>query len=164
MTARALAFQMFTRHFGERVVRSRSNGPTFDSETAGITEAVHGAPLLDVVSSLSADGRQLFILAINKDFDQAIDGTISLKGFRPAAQGTAWTLNGAGIDAHLGSTVIQVPGLVWGKQIEDSGHQRFSKGGPGEVSLVSAPLRGAADGFTYRFPAHSVTSLVLTRQ
>jgi alpha-N-arabinofuranosidase len=164
MTARALAFQMFTRHFGERLVRTRSNGPTFDSETVGITEAVHGAPLLDVVSSVSTDGRQLYILAINKDFDQAIDGTIGLKGFKPTGQGTAWTLNGAGIDAHLGSTVIRVPGLVWGKQVEDTGHQRFGKGGPGEVTLVSAPIRVAADSFGYRFPAHSITSLVLTRQ
>ena len=164
MTARAYAFQMFTRHFGEQLLRSTTTSPSFDSEAIGVTDAVRGAPWLDVVSSLSADGRTLYLLAINKHFDANIEAAISVKGFRPAAQGSAVTLNGTGIDAHAGSTVLQVPGLVWGKQMEDEGHRRFGRGAPSEITLVNTPFRGAGERFSYTFPAHSVTSLILTRQ
>ena len=164
MTARAYAFQMFTHHFGEQLVRSRATSPTFDSDEVGVTDAARGVPLLDVVSSLSADGRTLYLLAINKSFDADIDTALGIRGFRPNEAATAVTLNGTGIDAHTGSTVLQVPGLVWGKQIEDSEHRRFSRGGPGEVTLTSAPLRVAGERFSYNFPAHSVTALVLTRR
>lgn len=162
-TARAYAFMMFTRHFGDTVVRSQASGPSFDTEAVGLTDAVQKVPWLDSVASLSADGRQLFVIAINKHFDEPIDASIALKAFKPAATGQVWTLTGTGIDAHLGSKVINVPALGWARQMEDPIHRRFHRGGPGEVSLSQSALSGLSEQFNYRFPARSVTSLVLTR-
>jgi alpha-N-arabinofuranosidase len=163
MTARALAFTMFTRHFGETVVRSKAAGPSFDTDGAGLTDSVKGVPYLDVVASLDASGKGLYLIAINKHFDASIDTRISIKGFRPASRGSAWTLSGSGIDANLGSKVINVPALGWAAQIEDPIHQRFNRGGPGEVTLTPSAVDGTGVEFSYRFPAHSVTSILLNQ-
>lgn len=160
-TARYFAFQLFTRHFGEQLVGSKAVGPTYDSKAVGQIEAVKDVPYLDIVSSLSSDGRKLYIMAINKHFDSAIDAEIVLRGFQPALGGTAWTLTGTGIDAHTGTTALQ--GLLRGKGMEDSQNPRFSKGGAGEVILSSSGVAGIKAQFSYRFPPHSVTSLVLSR-
>lgn len=161
-TARYYAFQLYTRHFGTQLVQSGVESPTFNSAGVAFLDAVRDVPYLDIVSSLSEDGRQLYILGINKHFDNAIEASITLRNFKPAASATAWTLTGTGIDAHTGTTVIKVPGLSVGKQAEDPQHKRFSKGGPGEITFSSSTATGIGPQFTYRFPARSVTSLVLT--
>jgi alpha-L-arabinofuranosidase len=163
-TARYYAFTLFSQHFGSQLVRSDATSPTFDSEAIGFLTAVRGVPYLDVVSSLSADGKQLFIIGINKHFDNAIPASIRLRDFAPAATATAWTLNGTGIDAHTGTKPVRIPGLAWGKQMEDSRNPRFSKGAANEITLVSTRVNGVREDFSYTFPAHSVTSIVLTRR
>lgn len=163
-TARYYAFQMFSRHFGDQLVRYRADGPTFDSETVGLTEGVKSVPYLDVIASQSADGRNLYILAINRHFDSPIDATISVSGFRPKKDGTVVSLTGSGIDANTGTQVIRVPGLVWGNQVEDSQHRRFHRGSPEDVVFASRSLDVFAEKFAYRFPPHSVTSLVLVKR
>lgn len=160
-TARYFAFQLYTRHFGEQLLRSKAAGPGYDSEAVGLIDAVKDVPYLDVVSSISSDGRKLYIMAINKHFDSAIEADIGLRSFQPASSGTAWTLTGTGIDANTGTTALK--GLLRGKGIEDQQNPRFSKGGAGEVTLSSSEVAGIKSRFAYRFPAHSVTSLELTR-
>ncbi len=162
-TAKYYAFQMYTRHFGEQLVRSNSDGPTFDSETIGLIDAVKDVPYLDVVSSLSADGRKLYVLAINKHFDSSIEASIALQGFDPASSGTAWILTGTSIDANTGTTPLKAPGLPWGKQAEDPQIPRFSSGASGEITMSDSNVTGVGKRFTFRFPPHSITSLVLTR-
>ena len=162
-TARYFAFQLYTHHFGEQLVRSKAVGPTYDGDAVGLIDPVKDVPYLDIVSSLSSDGRKLYLMAINKHFDGTIETSITLRGFQPVSGGTAWTLTGTGIDANTGTTPLQVPGLAWGKQIEDQQDPRFSKGGASEVTLSSSEVSGIRTQFTYRFPSHSVTSLELTR-
>jgi hypothetical protein len=163
-TARYYALELYTQHFGERLVRSTSQSATFNSEAVGVVEAVRNVPELDVVSSLSGDGRQLFIMVVNRNFDDAIDASIDLRGFAPSGSGTAWTLNGTGVDANTGTKPLDIPGVKWGKQMEDPKQHRFARGGPGEVTLTSSPVSNVSQRFTYRFPAHSATSIMLTRQ
>jgi alpha-N-arabinofuranosidase len=162
-TARYYAMQIFTKHFGERLVRSAVQSPTFDTQTLGTVNATEDVPWLEVVSSLSADGRRLYIVAINRHFDRPVRGSIGISGFRPRSEAVAWTLNGTGIDAHTGTTPLPIPGVKWGEAMEDRSHRRFSKGGLGEVTLTSGEVEGVAPQFAYVFPAHSVTSLVLER-
>ncbi|MGH9784009.1 MAG: hypothetical protein ACRD88_07465, partial [Terriglobia bacterium] len=162
-TARYHALQLFTSHFGEQLVESTTVGPRYDSEAIGMVGAVRNVPYLDVVSSLSADGQRLYILAINKHFDSPIETEITLRGFAADSRAAAWTLNGTGLDAHTGTMPIALPGLRWGRQVEDSRNPRFSKGGPREITLSSSTVNGAGARFTHRFPSHSVTSLELTR-
>jgi len=156
-TAPYLALEMFTRHFGATLLEANSISPTYDSIAVGMANKVSGVPYLEVVASQSADGKILYLLAINKHFDKPIRAKIALEGFKPSGGGTSWTLNGTGIDANTGT---RLPGGVpWGKQLEAQPNPRFSKGGPEEVTLSSQPLQGAAAAFEYSFPAHSVTSL-----
>jgi alpha-L-arabinofuranosidase len=163
-TPRYYAFQIYTRHFGEQLVASHAQGPAFDSEAAGLVEAVKGVPYLDIVSSLSGDGRRLFVIGINKHFDDPIEASIKLTGFGAAAEATAWTLNGSGIDANTGTAPLRLPGTTPPRQAGYGLDARIDKGGPGEVALNSAKVEGIGEVFRYRFPAHSVTSLELTRR
>lgn len=162
-TARYYAFQLFTHHFGDQLVRSTTDAPTYNVNAVASIDSVSSVPYLDVVSSLTSDGQQLYVLGINKHFDDAFEATITLQGFEPAASATAWTLNGTSIDANTGTTPLKLPGLTWALQAEDSENPRFYKGGPGEVTVSSSAVTGVARTFAYRFPPHSVTSLVLTR-
>ena len=162
-TARYYAFQLYTQHFGDRLVQSSVSSPTYDSETVGVVDAVKGVPYLDVLSSLNSDGSKLYVMAINKDFDSPLETSITLRGFKAAQQGTAWTLTGTAIDANTGTTPLQVPGLHWGRQAQDQQNSRFYHGAPNEVTLASSVVTGLGSRFNYRFPAHSVTSLVLAR-
>lgn len=162
-TARYYALQLFTHHFGDQLVRSTANAPTYDVSSVASVDAVRGVPQLDVISSLSGDRRQLYVMGINKDFDDALEATIAVRGFEPLPAATAWTLNGAGIDANTGTTPLKLPGLVWGRQVEDRENPHFYKGAPEEIKVASISVAGVGSTFAYRFPAHSVTSLVLTR-
>jgi alpha-N-arabinofuranosidase len=158
-TAPYYAFQLFTRHFGERVVQSATRSPSYDSPAVGWVDRQSDVPYLDVVASRSGDGRTLFVLAVNKHFDRPIAARISLRGFNPAADGTAWTLNGTGIDAHTGTRPVPAAGI---KGQASAG--RFDRGGLDEVTLTSTAVRDIATTFEYSFPAHSVTSIAIRGQ
>jgi len=108
-----------------------------------------------VVSSLSDDGRTLYAIAINKHFDEYIDGRIALRSFRPAGTATVRILQGTGIDAHTGTRLPK--GTPWAKQIEDQRNPRFGRGGPDEVKVTTSSVP-ISDQLTYRFPPHSVTA------
>jgi len=144
-------------------VESQVQAPTFDSQSAGLMDPVVGAPSLEVVSSLSPDGRTLYVIGINKDFDSPIEAAIAFKEFRPAATANAWVLNGASIDANTGTRIVEVPGLRLPTPAQDSQYPRFQRGAPSEVSLSEAHVAGVSERFTYSFPAHSVTSLAFER-
>ncbi len=162
-TPRYYAFQLFTKHFGARLVETQVQSPTFNSETAGLIDAIQNAPDLDVVSSLSADGRTLYLIAINKSFDSPVEASISLRGFSPSPKAAAWVLNGSGIDANTGTRIVAVPGLRLPAPAQDPVNPHFLRGGPGEVTLSQSSVSCRGPRFSYVFPAHSVTSLVLDR-
>lgn len=151
------ALQMYSRHFGSLVVKSSVLSPTYNSLAVGMTERVANVPYLDVVASRSDDGKTLYVMAINKHFDKRVKTAITLKGYRPQGQGTAWTLNGTGIDANTGTQLVR--GVPWEPQLQAQPNPRFDLGKPGEVGISSATLNNVADSFEYTFPAHSVTCL-----
>jgi len=163
-TARYYAFQLYRHHFGTQLVQSNASSPTFDSQSAGWIDGVKGVPYLDVISSLSSDRNQLYLIAINKNFDSAIDSTLSLKGFLPNAQAKAWTLTGTSIDANTGTIIIRIPGYTFGEQAQDSQNPRFSKGRAEEITFLPSEVHGAGANFSYSFPPRSVTSIMLTRK
>ena len=162
-TASYYALQLYTRHFGARQVACRTTSPTYDSRPNGWVPAVSGVPLFETLCSLSADGKTLYLMAINKHFDRAMKASIALRGFRAGGSATAWTLNGTGIDANTGTAPKQIPGITWAKQAEDEVNPRFARGGPGEVTLTSKRVRLAGSALQYTFPAHSVTVLEVQR-
>ncbi|NLH98141.1 MAG: hypothetical protein GX446_01470 [Chthonomonadales bacterium] len=158
-TASYCALQMFTRRFGARLVKSATASPTFDAPALGYVPATSGAPYVEAVASLSADGRKLTIMAVNKHFDRSADLRIRTRAFRPARGGAVWTLTGSGLDANTGTAPKQVPGIAWAKQAEDEINPRFSRGGPNEVTVTRMPLRNVSSPMTYRLPAHSLVCI-----
>lgn len=153
------ALQLYTHHFGAVVVASKTQAPNYDSQPAGLVDALSNVPYLDVISSRSEDRRTIYIMAVNKHFDSPIQGRISISGRRPASSGIAWTLNGTGIDANTGTQLFQAPQTHWGEQVADEINPRFQLGGPNEVTVRSQSLSGVGASFVYTFPAHSVTAL-----
>ncbi len=158
-TAPYFAFQMFTRHFGRELVSSRVEVEGFNSPEVGTVDPGTNVPYLDVIASRSIDGKTLYVLAINKHFDRDIRARIALTGFKPGLSGTAWTLNGRGIDANTGTELFQAPGANWARQAVDEAHQRFDRGGPGEISMTTQKLTRPGETLEWTFQAHSVTSL-----
>jgi len=157
-TPESMAFGLIRNHFGTQVVSSTVNAPAYTSPAIGAVVSVPHVPYLDVVSSLSADGTTLYVLAINKSLDSSLQTSLRLNKFVPARAGLSWTLNGAGIDSTTGTMPLQVPGIYWAPQEEDSENPEFSKGAPGKVAITPGSFEAAAS-FTYTFPAHSVTAL-----
>jgi alpha-N-arabinofuranosidase len=159
-TAESQAFQMFHQHFGTQLVSSAVAGPQYSNLAIGFVPATSGVQYLDVVSSLSADGRSLYLIGINKHFDNSIAASVSIRGFTPSASAVSWTLNGAGIDSNTGTAPLQAPGVYWAPQAEDPQNPQFYNGAPGQVA-VAAGLVNAGPDFIYIFPPHSVTALQL---
>ncbi len=155
------ALQLYTRHFGNRLVATKTRSPTFSADSIGRVDAIGDVPYLDVVASLGGDGRTLHIIGVNKHFDRDIRARLRISGFIPHAEGHVWTLNGTGIDAHAGSDVFRAPGINWAKQASDSKNPRFDKGGAGEIAITQSSTGFVAGSFEYVFPAHSVTAIVL---
>ncbi|PKG93200.1 hypothetical protein [Paraglaciecola sp. MB-3u-78] len=163
-TPRAYAFEIFSTHFGTKLVSTNAQSPTMDTPSIGWSEGQDDVPFLDVISSLSEDGNTLYVIGINKHFDADILTSIQLKDFVPKQDATSWILGGVDIDSHTGSKVIAVPGLKWGKQAKGSKNGRFDYGSMNEVTLNPYPIDDAAIKFNFTFPKHSVTSIELKRK
>jgi alpha-N-arabinofuranosidase len=160
-TAPYYAFQMYTRHFGDRLVAAQTRSPAFSSRAAGMVDALEQVPYLEVVASTGSDGKSLHLIGINKHFDRAIRARIRIEGFTPSGAGRAWTLSGTSIDAHTGSDVFRAPGVKWARQATDAKAGRFDQGGPDEVQVREAGTPAWGTSFEYVFPARSVTAMVL---
>ena len=161
-TASYYVLQLYTRHFGQILVDSSTTSPKFDAPAVGFVPETTDVPYLDVVCSRAADGETLYLLAINKHFDEPIRTTINLKGFKPRPVGRVFTLDGTGIDAHTGTAPIVVPGAEWAQPAEDEQNPRFNRGGPDEVKLTATEVKDIKSAFTYTFAAHSVTVIEMT--
>jgi alpha-N-arabinofuranosidase len=159
-TPESMAFKLIRNHFGNQVISSTVKAPEYTSPAIGAVVSVPNVPYLDVVSSLSADGTTLYILAINKSLDSSLQTSFTFHDFVPSAAGLSWTLNGMGIDSSTGTMPLQVPGVYWAPQAEDPQNPEFSKGAPGKVAITEGAFE-AASSFTYTFAPHSVTALQL---
>ncbi len=154
------ATQMFTQHFGTKVVETSSMGPTYDSRSVGWADSASDVPYLDVVSSRSADDRKLYVMVINKHFDDSIRATIRLQDFRPTG-GSAWIMSGTGIDANTGTEPFRAPGVQWAKQASAG---RFDRGAVNEISIRHEGLQRVSTAFEFEFPKHSIVSLEIDGQ
>jgi len=157
------AFEMFTRHFGQRLIRTAAQSPTYDFPGVGLVAGVKGVPYLDAVSSVSTDGSRLYVLVVNRHFTTPMSTRIRLSGFRPAADGTVWLLTGPSLDANNGDDLPSVPGIRWAHQAKAPSGSTFDAGRPGTVETRRSTISNASMDFTFTFPPISVTSLELTR-
>ena len=127
-----LVNQLYATHAGSARLSVHVDGPTFSSSREG-TEI----PVLDAVASRSADGRHVFIKAVNTDLERSLDATIRVRGARVAPTVLVERVGAASLD--------QVNGFAT----------------PAAVKITSTTLAGA-QRFSVPLPRHSVSVITLT--
>ena len=94
VTPTYLANQLYASHLGRQRLSARVESPTFDSSREGSQ-----IPYLDVVVSRSADGKQIFVKAVNANLTSAMHTVIDVQGANIAPQAHIDTLNSSSLDA-----------------------------------------------------------------
>jgi len=157
------ALQMFRQHFGTQLVSSQVISPTYNSRPVMQIEAVEGVPYLEAISSLSADGKKLSVMVINKNPISGINTKINISGFVAKGAIQVWQLKGNTLDSNNGKDLLDIPGFTWGKQISDPRSPQIDAGFPGNITpaKLSWSSQQIAQGIT--FPKLSITCLVATR-
>jgi alpha-L-arabinofuranosidase len=90
VTPTYLVNQLYAGHLGKDRLATQVESSTFDTTSEG-----KAVPFLDVVASRSADGKHLFIKAVNTDRSHALSATIVIRGAARIQQaGTLETIGG----------------------------------------------------------------------
>lgn len=131
VTPSYLVNSLYASHLGRDRLSSTLTGPTFDSALEG-----KAVPAIDAVVSRSADGKQIFIKAVNTDPSTTIVTTVSLTGVHVAQQAQIETVNGESLDTP-----------------NDFSH-------PDAVRIATSKI-DAGSSFTVTLPAHSVSVITL---
>jgi len=107
------------------------SSPGFDSSLEG-----SHVPALDIAASRAADGRQLFVKAVNTSRDVTMTTTVTVTGAVPGGAGTMQTVTG------------------------DSFEAANSFRSPEAVTVRTTSFR-SGPSFTVQLPPHSVSVLTL---
>ncbi len=94
VTPTYLVNELYSRHLGTQRITAGVQSPVFDTTLEG-----KNVPYLDVVVSRTANGKQLFIKAVNTDAEHAMRTTIHLSGVSVMAKAVVETINGASLAA-----------------------------------------------------------------
>jgi alpha-N-arabinofuranosidase len=131
VTPTYLVNMLYATHLGRQRLASTLRGPTFDSTLEG-----KAIPTIDAVVSRTADGRRVFIKAVNTDPRRALPLEVLLAGVRARQQAHIEILNGDGLTAS-----------------NDFTH-------PDTVHITMNSL-AAGPSFTVTLPEHSVSVVTL---
>jgi alpha-L-arabinofuranosidase len=123
--------RLYNEHRGDERLAASASGPSFDTSKEG-----KGVPHLDAVASRTADGRKIFIKAVNTDPSHALATTVTVEGAAPAARAEVWTLTAPSLRVS----------------------NDFAR--PEAVSVKRAPVR-AGRSFVVHLPRHSVSVIAL---
>jgi alpha-N-arabinofuranosidase len=160
-----LALSLYTRHFGSRLTATGVDSPTFDATPAGVVSEVRGVPWVDAVSSLSSDGKRLYLIAVNKHFTAPATADVAIEGFKPSASGRQWVLtgNGAGssVDANNGPDLPSAPGLKWATQAQAERNPQFYNGARDHVRITESKVEHAGPRMKLVLPPLSAAAVEL---
>jgi alpha-N-arabinofuranosidase len=131
VTPNYLVNRLYAQHLGRERMATKVESPVFNSSREG-----RGIPYLDAVASRSADGKSVFLKAVNTDRQQALATTIRLKGVRIAPR------------AKLECVQSNAPGAF----------NSFAT--PDAVFINSSQIKAAED-FTVQLPRASVSVIIL---
>jgi alpha-N-arabinofuranosidase len=128
--------RLYNEHLGRDRVAARVTSPTFDSSLEGTR-----IPVLDVVASRSADGRRLFVKAVNTSRDRVLRTDVTVTGATVSVESTALTLTGASLKA---ANSFRTPQAVTVRTASVRSGPRFTiELSPHSVTVLSLPLVGA---------------------
>lgn len=123
--------RLYAERRGDERLAAEVTSPTFDTSREG-----KGVPVLDVSASRTADGRRLYVKALNADMSAALSTRITVEGARVAPRAEMQ--------------------IVTASTLGDSND--FSR--PDAVSVRTVPVR-AGESFTVTLPKHSVAVITL---
>ena len=89
-----LVNQLYSEHRGDERLAATVSGPVFDTSKEG-----RNVPYLDAVVSRTADGRRIFIKAVNTSPTSALATTITVQGAIPAARAEIKTVTAPSLTA-----------------------------------------------------------------
>src|SRR6266513_2118241 len=131
VTPTYLVNELYNRHLGAQRITARVSSPTFDTTREG-----KGVPYLDVVVSRTADGKHIFIIAVNTDPQRALCTSVHIVGAQVSSSAVIETINA---DSMTSANSFATPNAV-------SLQQKTIKVGP---------------HFLVDFPQHSVSVITL---
>jgi alpha-N-arabinofuranosidase len=154
-----LALSLYTRHFGTRLTATVVDGPTFDAAPAGVVSAARNVPFVDAVSSLSGDGKRLYLIAVNKHFTAPAMADVHIAGFKPSQSGRRWVLTGSGVDANNGPDLPDAPGLKWAAQAQAERDPQFYNGARDRIRIAESKVEHAGSHMKLVLPPLSATAI-----
>ncbi len=77
-------YRFYRERFEPRIVATEVTSPTFSSEPVGVVKARQNVPVLLARASLSADGKRMTALFVNRALGGPLDADVSIEGFTPA--------------------------------------------------------------------------------
>ena len=131
VTPTYLVIRLYNDHLGGERLPARVSSPTFDSSLEGT-----GIPVLDVVSSRSRDGRQIFVKAVNTSRERALTTGVTVRGAAVGQGGTMHTITGDTLEAANSFRT------------------------PEAITVRTSPISTSPE-LTVTLPPHSVTVLAL---
>jgi len=131
VTPAYLVNHLYATHLGTERLAAKVDGPTFSSSREG-----SAIPVLDVVVSRSADGRRVFLKAVNTDLERPVRARISVRG--------AHVSSSAVVERVVADSLAAVNGFAT----------------PDAVKVTSGSIR-AGNSFSLELPRHSVSVITL---
>src|SRR5690242_8735289 len=89
-----LVNQLYAEHRGDQLLASKIDGPTFNTSREGTS-----IPYLDATATRTADGKTLFIKAVNTSRNSALLTTITIDGVLPSPRAELKTLTAPSMNA-----------------------------------------------------------------
>ena len=129
-----LVNSLYATHLGAERLATNVNSPTFSSSREG-----SDIPVVDVVASRSADGRRIFLKAVNTDLERPLRARISVRG--------ADVSSSAVVKRVVADSLAAVNGFAT----------------PDAVRVTQASI-SAGNSFVLELPRHSVSVVTLTIQ
>jgi alpha-L-arabinofuranosidase len=127
-----LVNQLYAEHRGDQRVASRVDSPTFNTSREGAN-----IPYLDATASRTADGKSIFIKAVNTSRNSALTTTITIQNANPAVRAEMKTITAPSITVS----------------------NDFSR--PDAVSIQTRTLPSGRT-FVVTLPKHSVSVIILS--
>ncbi len=102
-----LVNRLYAEHLGSDRLVVEVSGPTFDSSREG-----RGVAHLDAVASRSADGKHIYLKAVNTDPTHPLNTTLIISGATPAKRGRIATVRASAPDAVNGFATPDAVAIV----------------------------------------------------
>ena len=138
VTPTYLVIRLYNATLGRDRLAAQVKSPTFDSSLEGT-----GVPVLDVVSTRSADGKQVFIKAVNTSKDAALGTRVVVRGAGVGPKATIQTVTAASLEV---ANSFRTPDAVHEESTPIEAGREFSVTlAPRSVSVITLNLTAGGD-------------------